>query len=74
MNANRWRQLEKLFHAAGALPSVARADYLRDACPHDSRLAAEVLRLVEASERAENFLESVFEQPEQERYGRSHAE
>jgi hypothetical protein len=59
----RWHQLETLFHAAGEMSPAARSAYLQHVCPDDPGLAAEVLRLLEASERSAHFLEQLIERP-----------
>jgi len=58
MTSAQWAQVKELFHRAVALPSEARAEYLTDACGHDSQLRAEVDRLLASHESAGNFIES----------------
>jgi TolB-like protein/Flp pilus assembly protein TadD len=41
-----WRRVEDLYHRAGELPDGERAAFLRNACPDDPGLAAEVAALL----------------------------
>ena len=52
----RWARVNTVFHAAVALPQAERAEFLRDACPGDDALRADVQRLVEAHDRARDFI------------------
>jgi eukaryotic-like serine/threonine-protein kinase len=56
MNADRWRQIERLFHDAQARPSGERAAFLAAACAGDAALRREVETLLEAPVTAEGFL------------------
>src|SRR5688572_9479288 len=46
MSSDRWRHLERLYHAALERPSEERVAFLRDACDDDA-LRREVLSLLE---------------------------
>ncbi len=58
MDAERWRKIEKLYHAA--LESIAgdRARFLKQACADDEALRREVESLLAHDERAGSFLDS----------------
>jgi Tol biopolymer transport system component len=58
MDPARERQLSDLYHAALARPSEERAAFLKDACPADERLRAEVESLLRYEPAAERFLET----------------
>ena len=45
-DANRWKELERIFHAALTLAPGEREDYLRAACEHDEELAQRVKSLL----------------------------
>ncbi len=57
MEPERWKKIEELYQAAMAQPAEKRADILREACPGDPELRAEVAALLEAAGRASSFLE-----------------
>ena len=52
----RWREIERLFHAASDLDVAERAAYLDTACNGDAALRKEVESLLEASDEATDFL------------------
>ncbi len=52
----RWARVNTVFHAAVALPRSERAAFVRDACPGDDALRADVQRLVDAHDRAHDFI------------------
>jgi len=56
MQAERWRQIEDLYHAALAQPVEKRAAFLAQACPDDPQLRGEVQSLLD--QQADSFLES----------------
>jgi eukaryotic-like serine/threonine-protein kinase len=58
MDADRWHEIERLFHAALELKSGERAAFLETACDGDDSLRTEVESLLESSERAGSFMES----------------
>ena len=58
MQPERWSQIEKLYHAAAALPPGERAKFLEQACNGDSELRQEVESLLAHEQTAENFIES----------------
>ncbi|GMU84439.1 MAG: hypothetical protein AMXMBFR47_43080 [Planctomycetota bacterium] len=66
VDANRWRQIEKLFHAALACPAVERASVLDRDCPADAEMRSEVRALLAAHDStSSSFIESApFEPPE----------
>jgi hypothetical protein len=57
MSAERWRDLEELFHAARALDAGARAALRQERCADDPALWGEVERLLAADDRAAGFIE-----------------
>jgi len=54
-NANRWERIDELFHAALALDSNARQDFLRQACANNSELLHEIQSLLESSQQTLAF-------------------
>ncbi|MGH9349303.1 MAG: hypothetical protein ACRD26_18765, partial [Vicinamibacterales bacterium] len=58
MNPERWARLKPLFHGALDQPAPRRAEWLRQACPDDEALRAEVQALIDAHDSAGGFLES----------------
>jgi eukaryotic-like serine/threonine-protein kinase len=58
MNADRWRQVERLYDAALALPAAERAKFVRDACAGDEDLRRELSGLLEAEQKVGDFMES----------------
>lgn len=59
MDADRWRKLEEVFHAAASLDPEARPAFVRRACHGERALGAEVERLLAAGDRAEGFVADV---------------
>ena len=49
-SADRWNQLETLFHKSLELEPEARAAFLDDSCGEDSELRKELEALLEASD------------------------
>jgi len=58
MTAERWRQIETLFHAAHERPAAEREAFLDRACAGDPTLRAEVGSLLANEALAGDFLES----------------
>jgi len=56
MTADRWLDVERLYHAASALPADQRADFLAQACAEDDSLRREVESLLAHDLSAESFL------------------
>jgi serine/threonine protein kinase len=54
----RWQEIERLYHSAGALDRAARQAYLAHECAGDDSLRLEVESLLDSDESAANFLES----------------
>ena len=54
----RWEYLQRIFHAAVALPSHERSAYLTDACNGDLSMRAEVESLLKSHERTDNFVDT----------------
>ena len=57
MPSDRWKQVEALFEAAQQRPADQRAEFLRQACPADSELCAEVESLLKAAESRDPLLD-----------------
>ena len=57
MQAERWKQVEELFEAAQKQPPDRRAEFLRQACPSDPELRAEVESLLKAAESRDPLLD-----------------
>jgi serine/threonine protein kinase/Tfp pilus assembly protein PilF len=57
MNAERWQQVNDLFHSAIALAPEERAAFLANACGDDETLCREVKSLLTSHERTKNFIE-----------------
>ena len=57
MQAERWKQVEALFEAAQQQPADQRAEFLRQACPDDPELCAEVESLLKAAESRDPLLD-----------------
>ena len=57
MNAERWRRLEELYHAAQARPVKERAVFLDEACAGDVTLREEVEALLAQPVSTDSFLE-----------------
>lgn len=56
MEGNTWSDLKRLFHGAIELQTEERADYLRIACRGDVELWQEAEELIDAHERAGDFI------------------
>jgi serine/threonine protein kinase len=54
----RWQEIERLYHSAGALERAARQAYLARECAGDDSLRLEVESLLDSDEDAAAFLES----------------
>src|SRR6476469_6905932 len=57
MNAERWQQVNDLFHAAIECASAERAAFLDKACRGDETLCREVKSLLNSHERTRGFIE-----------------
>jgi serine/threonine protein kinase/tetratricopeptide (TPR) repeat protein len=58
MNAERWRQVDRLLDAALARPPDERDAFLRQTCVGDDALEREIRSLLAAGEQARSFLQS----------------
>ena len=58
MKAERWQQVERLYHAALERGAEGRAAFLMEACAGDDSLRREVESLLGYEDQAENFIES----------------
>ena len=58
IGAERWREIEQLYHLALECDESQRAAFLERACAGDEELRREVESLLEYQEPAENFIES----------------
>src|SRR5215468_10771082 len=58
MNAQRWQQVNDLFHSAVERAPEERAAFLDAACSGDESLRREVKSLLASHERTDNFIES----------------
>src|SRR5829696_595706 len=58
MRTERYRQIEKLYHAALARQPEERAAFLEQACPEDEPLRREVASLLGYDDRAASFIET----------------
>ena len=56
MNAERWREVERLFHEAATRPASDRAAFLEHACRADQSLRSEVESLLQQTGAAGEFL------------------
>jgi len=57
MNAQRWEDIESLFHGALARPPLERASFLEERCAGDDELKLEATSLLEAYLEAADFIE-----------------
>jgi eukaryotic-like serine/threonine-protein kinase len=57
MNAERWQQINQLFHSALELDPEERAAFLSQACAGDDPLREEVQSLLESHEQPDGFIE-----------------
>ena len=62
MTADRWRQVEDLFHQALEQPDAERRAWVDQACAGDDELKTEVLSLLASDEGGGNFVGSQVEQ------------
>jgi eukaryotic-like serine/threonine-protein kinase len=58
MRAERWQQINDLFQSAAERTPAERPAFLDEACHGDKTLRREVVSLIAAYERAENFIET----------------
>ncbi len=58
MDAERWRNIEQLYHAALEREASERPGFLRQACADDEELRRKVEALLARDKQAENFLQS----------------
>jgi serine/threonine protein kinase len=58
VKAERWQQVERLYHAALERGAEGRAAFLSEACAGDDGLRREVESLLAYEEQAEDFIES----------------
>jgi serine/threonine protein kinase/Tol biopolymer transport system component len=58
MTPERWRHIERLYHAALERDTGERAAFLAEACDGDEALRGEVESLIRCDTRAERFIES----------------
>src|SRR5262245_37009294 len=56
MTPDRWLEVERLYHAASALPVDERVDFLARACAGDDTLRREVESLLAHESSADSFL------------------
>jgi eukaryotic-like serine/threonine-protein kinase len=56
MNAERWRRIEEIYHAALERAASERGAFLESACGGDETLRADVDRLIAGQEKAGDFL------------------
>jgi len=59
----RWQEIERLYHSAGALERAARQAYLARECAGDDSLRLEVESLLDSDENAAKFLETSSGEP-----------
>ncbi len=72
MHAERWQRIETLFAVAAERPAGERRELLDTRCGDDPELRSEIERLLEADERAGNFIEDAVESAASElKIGRS---
>ncbi len=57
MKAERWQQVERLYHAVLECAPESRAAFLDDACAGDAELRQEVTSHLSYQSQAENFIE-----------------
>jgi hypothetical protein len=55
MHGESWKQVEALFEGAQQRPADQRAEFLRQACPGDPELCAEVESLLRVGAKLDNF-------------------
>src|SRR5258705_13497567 len=57
MQAERWQQIDQLFHLALAQEANRRADFLAEECDGDDSLRTDVEALIASHEQAQSFIE-----------------
>lgn len=57
MDAERWHRMEMVFDAALELPESERGAYVREACGDDQQLLDDVLGMLDAAGKSDQFLE-----------------
>src|SRR5438093_11426120 len=57
MNADQWRRVKDIFHAAIERSPSSRAAFLTEACGGDEELRTEVERLIAAHDQAGTFID-----------------
>jgi serine/threonine-protein kinase len=57
MDSARWHRIQTLFHEAADLPERQRQIFLKDACPDDDGLMADVLAMLEEDSRGASLLD-----------------
>ena len=57
MEAERWRQVEQLYHAALKIEVAQRAAFVKEACQGDAELCEEVQSLLSYEKSAADFIE-----------------
>jgi serine/threonine protein kinase len=58
MHPERWRMIDKLFHAALEVTPNERKTFLASECGSDASLRAEIEKLIDGSEQAGSFMET----------------
>ena len=58
MTPERWKEIERLYHAAVKLEESRRPDFLKEACGGDKDLRREVESLLAYQQPAESFIEA----------------
>src|SRR5437762_1166449 len=58
MQAERWRQVDRIFHSALNVEESRRDAFLHETCSGDESLRLELERLLALQSKAEDFLES----------------
>lgn len=61
MDADRWKEVQEVLHAAQAVPPGQRERFLAERCADDPTLRAEVESLLAAAQKAEGFFEDLGE-------------
>ena len=57
MKAERWKEIDKLFHAALKCEPARRASFIAQACQGDEALRMEVESLIASHHQAASFIE-----------------
>lgn len=63
MTPQRWSRIKELFDAAVDLPAGEQEAFVRKACADNPEFASEVLRMLRASEQADDYLEQTLPLP-----------